>query len=157
MTSSGIHWRRATHICVSKLPIIDSYNGLSPGRRQAIIWTNAGILLIGGLGTKFSEILIEIYTFSFKKMKFENVWTMAAILSGPQYVKDSKESQTYIHVDYMDSIYIMILDFPLYLLMLIVWTSWRYTAHKKFMNTSTCAESVASFILEGRYLESQTS
>ena len=43
-------------------------NGLSPGRRQAIIWTNAGILLIGHLGTCFSEILIEIETFSFKKM-----------------------------------------------------------------------------------------
>ena len=31
-----------------------------------------------------------------------------------------------------------------------------YTAHKKFMNTSTSAESMASFILEGRYLENQT-
>ena len=57
-----------THICVSKLTIIGSDNGLSPGRRQAIIWTNAEILLIGPLGTKFSEILIEIHTFSFKKM-----------------------------------------------------------------------------------------
>ena len=57
-----------THKCVSKLTIIDSDNGLSPGRRQAIIWTNAGILLIGSLGTNFSEILIEIQTFSFKKM-----------------------------------------------------------------------------------------
>ena len=36
--------------------------------RQAIIWTNAGILLIGPLGTNFSEILITIETFSFKKM-----------------------------------------------------------------------------------------
>ena len=62
------HWGRVTHICVSKLIIIGSDNGLSPGRRQAIIWTNAGILLIGRLGTNFSEILIEIYTFSFKKM-----------------------------------------------------------------------------------------
>ena len=35
-----------THICVSKLTIIGSDNGLSPGRRQAIIWTNAGILFI---------------------------------------------------------------------------------------------------------------
>ena len=62
------HWGRVTHICVSKLTIIGSENGLSPGRRQAIIWTNAEILLIGPLGTKFSEILIEIHTFSFKKM-----------------------------------------------------------------------------------------
>ena len=62
------HWGRVTHICVVKLNIVGSENGLSPGRRQAIIWTNAGILLIGPLGTNFSEILIEIHTFSFKKM-----------------------------------------------------------------------------------------
>ena len=57
-----------THICVSKQSIIASDNGLSPGRRQAIIGTNAGILLIRNLGTNFSEILSEILTFSFKKM-----------------------------------------------------------------------------------------
>ena len=57
-----------THICVSKLTIIGSDNGLSPARRQAIIWTKAGILLIRTLGTNFSEILSEIRTFSFKKM-----------------------------------------------------------------------------------------
>ena len=57
-----------THICVGNLTIIGSDNGLAPGRRQAIIWTNAGILLIGSLGTNFSEILIEILKFSFKKM-----------------------------------------------------------------------------------------
>ena len=62
------HWGRVTHICISKLTIIGSDNGLSPDRRQAIIWTNAGILLIGPLGTNFSEILIEILTFSYKKM-----------------------------------------------------------------------------------------
>ena len=60
-----------THICVSKLTIICSDNGLSPGRRQAIIWTNAGLLLIGPLGTNFSEILIDILTFSFKKMRLK--------------------------------------------------------------------------------------
>ena len=57
-----------THICVSDLTIIGSDNVLSPGRRQAIIWTNAGILLIRTLGTNFSEILSKIHTFSFKKM-----------------------------------------------------------------------------------------
>ena len=67
-TNELIHWGRATHICVGKLTIIGSDNGLSPGRRQAIIWTNAGILLIGPLGTNFNEILIGIQTFSFKKM-----------------------------------------------------------------------------------------
>ena len=44
------------HICVGNLTIIVSDNGLLPSRRQAIIWTNAGILLIELLGTNFSEI-----------------------------------------------------------------------------------------------------
>ena len=66
---SGLtHWGRVTHICVGKLTTIGSDNGLSPGRRQAIIWTNAGILLIRTLGTNFSEILCEIHSFSFSKM-----------------------------------------------------------------------------------------
>ena len=65
------HWGRVTHICVGKLTIIGSDNGLSPDRHQAIIWTNDGILLIGPVGTNFSEILIEILTFSFKKMRLK--------------------------------------------------------------------------------------
>ena len=60
-----------THICVSKLTIIGSDNGLSPRRRQAIIWTSAVILLIGPFGTKFSEISIEIVRVSFKKMRLK--------------------------------------------------------------------------------------
>ena len=66
--STLIHWGWMTHICVDKLTTIGSDNGLSPGRGQAIIWTNAGILLIGPLGANFNEILIGIQTFSFKKM-----------------------------------------------------------------------------------------
>ena len=62
------HWGRVTHICVNKQTNTGSDNGLSPGRRQAIIWTNAGILLIRTLGTNFSEILGEIHSFSFSKM-----------------------------------------------------------------------------------------
>ena len=62
------HWGRVMHICISKLNSIGSDNGLSPGRCQAIIWTNAGILLIGPSGTSFSEILIKIQTFSFKEV-----------------------------------------------------------------------------------------
>ena len=66
---------RVTHICVGKLAIIGSDNGLSPGRRQAIIWTSAGILWIGRLGTNLSE------------NAFENVvWKMASILPWPQCV-----------------------------------------------------------------------
>ena len=60
------HWGRVTHICVGNLTIIGSENGLSPGRRQAIIQTNAGRLLIVPLGTNVSDIFIGIQTF--KKM-----------------------------------------------------------------------------------------
>ena len=62
------HWGPGTNICVSKFTIIGSDNGLAPTRRQAIIWSNGGILLVRLLGTNLSEILIQIYTFSFKKM-----------------------------------------------------------------------------------------
>ena len=65
------HWGRVTHIWVSKLNIIGSDNGLSPGRRQAIIWTNAGILSIPTMETKFNEILSAIHAFSFNKTHFK--------------------------------------------------------------------------------------
>ena len=57
------HWGRVTHLCVGKLTIIGSDNGF--------IWTNAGILFIGPLGTNFNEILIGIQTLSFKKIHFK--------------------------------------------------------------------------------------
>ena len=65
------HWGWVTHIRVGKPTIIGSDNGLSLERRQAIIWTNAGILLIGPLGTNFSEILIKIQTFASKKIRLK--------------------------------------------------------------------------------------
>ena len=62
------HWGRMMHICVSKSTIISSDNGLLPGCCLAIIWTNAAILLSRPLGTNLHEILVEIHTFSFKKI-----------------------------------------------------------------------------------------
>ena len=41
------------------------YDMIYIGRLQAIIQTNAGILLIGPLGTKFIEIMIEINLYIF--------------------------------------------------------------------------------------------
>ena len=77
------NWGRVTHICIGELTIIGSDNGLSPGWRQSIIWTNAGIFLIWPMGTNFSEILIEINTFFIQENAFENVvWKMAAICLG---------------------------------------------------------------------------
>ena len=62
------NWCRVTHICISKLTIIGSDNGLSPDGCEAIIWTNARIMLIRTLGTNVSEIFSEIHKFSLTKM-----------------------------------------------------------------------------------------
>ena len=80
------HWGQVTHICVGNLTIIGSDNGLSPGQRQAISRTNAGILSIRPLGTNVSEIPIKIQNFSFIKTHLKMSAEMAAILSGPQCV-----------------------------------------------------------------------
>ena len=82
------HWGRVTHICAGNLTLIGSDNGLSPGQRQAIIWTNAGILLIPNLGTNFSEIFIKnSYIFIQENARENVVWKMLAILSRVQCVK----------------------------------------------------------------------
>ena len=75
------HWGRVTHICIGNLTIIGSDNGLSSGWGQAITWTNVGILLIGPLGTNFSEMLIEIHTFSLKKTHLKKLADWTASLS----------------------------------------------------------------------------
>ena len=66
-TTQNIPWSnvnslrpRDSYICASKIIPLVSDNGLLPGRRQSIIWTNAGILLIGHLVSSFSGILIKI-------------------------------------------------------------------------------------------------
>ena len=66
---SGIYIYIHIYICVCKLTIIGSdNNGLSPGRHQAIIWTNTGIVLIGALETNCSNILIKFTHFPFQKI-----------------------------------------------------------------------------------------
>ena len=80
-----IHWVRVTHICISKLSIIGSDNGLSPGWRQAITWTNAGILLIGSLGKQLQWNLNR-NIFIQEKASESVVCETAAILSRPQWV-----------------------------------------------------------------------
>ena len=81
------YWGRATHICVSKQIIIGSDNGVSPGRRQAIIRTNAGISLIWTMGTNFSEILSEFIHFHSRKYIWKCCLEIGVILSRPQCVK----------------------------------------------------------------------
>ena len=85
------NWGWVTHLCVSKLTTIGSDNGLSPGRRQAIIWTSVGILLMGPLGTNFSEILIAIQAFSFQKMHLKyRPWNGVQFVLGLNVLMTSK-------------------------------------------------------------------
>ena len=77
-----------THICISKLTIIGSDNGLLPGRHQAIILINAGRLLTGPLRAKLQWNLNQNSHFFIQENPIENVvWKMAAILSQPQCVE----------------------------------------------------------------------
>ena len=99
------HWGRVTHICIGKLTIIGSDNGLSPEQRQAIIWTNAGILLIGPLGINFSEILIEIQTFSGLGLNELNQWTTRSWLAKVKYsVSQMSEKMEWAIMTYCDVI-----------------------------------------------------
>ena len=63
-------YSRTKVVWFSNLTTTGSDNGLSPGRRQAIILTDARILVIGPLGTHFSETLIKILTFLFHLYSF---------------------------------------------------------------------------------------
>ena len=55
------HWAWVTHICICKLTIIGSDNGLLPRRRQAIIWTCkiCGLQYVGQTKRTFHERLYE--------------------------------------------------------------------------------------------------
>ena len=69
--SPSLHMLKIRRSRDSKLTIVGSDNGLSPGRRQTIIWTSERILSIRTFRTHFSEIVSEIHTFSFKKTHFK--------------------------------------------------------------------------------------
>ena len=131
------HCGRMTHICVDKLTIIGSDNGLSPGRRQAIIRTNAGILLIGSLVTNFSEISIGIQTFSFKKMHLKmpsakwrpfclglNVLTREVLL---EVIEDIKAIYTGKNFSKNDFIEVNDLDFMSFMAVMLVHLRWFQT------------------------------
>ena len=93
------HWGRVTLICVNKLTTIGSDNGLSPTRRQAIIWSNAGILLNWTLiRSKFQWNLKRNWYIFIQANAFENVvWKMAAILSRLQCVNTLRPRQNGRH------------------------------------------------------------
>ena len=66
---------RLTHCYVrhNKLTINGSDNGLSPGRCQAIIWTNAEILLIRPSATNFSDFFYRNSSIFIEENTFKNI------------------------------------------------------------------------------------
>ena len=96
--NSLTHWRcccnfccvgRVIHISLSNLTTIVPDNGLSLGRCQAIIWTNAGILLSRTIGTNFSEVLSEIHAFKLLR----DIW-----VTRPQLVNSLDAIKKWIHI-----------------------------------------------------------
>ena len=84
------------HICVGKLTSIGSDNSLSPGQCQAIICTNAGLLVIEPIGTKLQWNFNLNPNIFIAKTTFENIiCKMLAILSRPQCVNSWKPRDAY--------------------------------------------------------------
>ena len=65
------NWAQLSPICVRKLAIIGSDSGLSPDRRQAFNWTNAGMLLILTLGTNRAKSKAK-FTYFIEETAFKN-------------------------------------------------------------------------------------
>ena len=85
-------------MCVGNLTMFGSDNGLSPGRRQAIIWTNAGTLLIGPLGKKRQWNFYRNSSILFQETVFESVvCELVAILTRHQCVNQYDENRLALH------------------------------------------------------------
>ena len=80
LSIQNTHWGRVTHICVSRLTIIDSYNGLSPPGAKPLSEQMLEYCWLGPWEIQWN--LIEIYTFSFMKIH----WKMAVTLTRPHCV-----------------------------------------------------------------------
>ena len=90
---------RVTHICVNKLTVIGSDNGLSHERRQVTIWSNVGMLLNRTVGRKFGEIRSTIHTFSLKKIYFKPSSAQWRPSSRPKCVKEAPDN--YMRLSYV--------------------------------------------------------
>ena len=90
---------RVTHICVNKLTIIGSDNGLSHERLQVTIWSNVGMLFIRTVGRKFGEIWSTIHTFSLNKIYFKPSSAKWRPSSRPKCVKEAPDN--YMRLSYV--------------------------------------------------------
>ena len=134
------HWGIVMHICVSKLTTFVSDNGLPPGRGRAIIWVNAGILFIRPVGANFSEILIKIHIFSFKKMHLKmssakcRPFCLGLNVLGTVTVSVMRAIRTYSAMDLLPAIanYTLAIykDIPSIFRTMLVWDRMKMYPHK---------------------------
>ena len=108
------HWGRVTYICVSKLAIILD-NLLAPGRRRAIIWSNAGIL---DIRNKLQWNLNRNSYIFIHENAFENVvCKMAAIYLGFNVLIWSTKSQNTMRYNQVHNTCIRIFCTPMELVL----------------------------------------
>ena len=110
-------------------------NGLSPGRCRAIIWTNAGILLIWPLGTNFNEIFYQNSYIFIQENPFENVvWKMACIFLGLNVLKhyDLNKMANILQTTFSDVFYFIpiALKYSNEQSTVVQVTDWRHTGPK---------------------------
>ena len=120
------HWGWVTHICIGILTSNGSDNGLLPGPRQAIIWTNAGIVLIEPLETNSVKFYSEFKHFHSRKCIWKCHLENGVHFSRPQCVNTTKAwikwltfRNLHIQVDFV----LTILSF------IIVWWYGSYQYH----------------------------
>ena len=133
------HWGRVTHICVSKLTIIGSDNGLSPVRRQAIIWTYAGILLIR---PKLQWNVNRTSNIFIHENAFDGVvCEMASILSRPQCVNSSLPRTFQMPIEKLKGIYLgrkhyNLVKMPIHIVFVLEASYWGLATHSTRRRTA---------------------
>ena len=104
-TKWALPWTR-THICVSKLRTIGSDNGLSPDRRQSIIWTRAGVLVLG-TRTRSTRVLNFWYSYCTRTRELQSNSTRTCTRTRGQVLRYSYE---YWHEYWYSMVHLMICD-----------------------------------------------
>ena len=84
------HLTLVPHICVSEMGQHWFRYGLLLNRHQAIIWTNAGLLSNGPLGTNCSEVLIKLQNFPSQKCTWKySLWKSSHFVQGGDELNDN--------------------------------------------------------------------
>ena len=144
-TTHLTNWGRVTHTCVSKLTIIDSDNGMSPGRRQAIIWTKCWNTVNWTLSNKLQWNLNRNSHIFIQENAFENVvCEIASMLSRSQCVKVlSHGCYFWCHIIYGNSACLFTFEIPIDLVAAHTEVVWEmHISIRNLLSLVTCLNSL---------------